>query len=81
MENIKEWKALEKKFGFNFIDEIRMFICGLYLKIEELTKSRNNWRTKYENLNKALGKVVKENLELKKMLNTNYADKNEEESE
>jgi len=44
----KRWKVICKKFGVDAWDEVEDFIWKMELKIEELTKSRDNWKLKYK---------------------------------
>ena len=47
-ENLKEmYKDLEKVFGTKAVDKIHSHIYSLAMKIEDLIKSRDNWKRKY----------------------------------
>ena len=43
----KLFKEFEKKFGFECYNSLKDIMARLYMRIEELTKSRNNWKEKY----------------------------------
>ena len=43
----KLFKEFEKKFGFKAYEEILKIFARLHQKIEDLTKSRDNWKRKY----------------------------------
>ena len=46
----KDWKKIEQKFGIDAWEEVREFIWKQQLKIEELTRSRDNWKEKFMKL-------------------------------
>ena len=54
--NISElFKDFELKFGFKTYEGIKTVFNQMWLKIQELEKSRDNWRKKYEELKKKDG--------------------------
>jgi len=46
----KQLRELEKKWGVEAWNDICHFISSLYDKINDLTKSRDNWKSKYTEL-------------------------------
>jgi len=46
----KQFKDFEKKFGFKTYENIKQIYSSLYQKIEELKKSRDKWKEKYNSL-------------------------------
>lgn len=51
MKEVRElFKEIEDKLGIKAYNELMKFNYTLYRKIEDLTKSRDNWRLKYEEL-------------------------------
>ena len=54
MNIYKQWKQIEKGASISLADweVLKDFIAKQQMKIEELTKSRDNWRKKYEELKK-----------------------------
>ena len=46
----QDWKIIERKFGIEAWEEVREFIWKQQLKIEELTRSRDNWKEKFMKL-------------------------------
>ncbi len=46
----KSFIELKKKLGISAFEEVSKFYYTLIRKIEDLTKSRDNWRNKYEAL-------------------------------
>ena len=55
-ELTKQWREVEKKLGLKAIKEIENYLYTLIRKIEDLEKSRNNWRNKYFELKNAINK-------------------------
>tara|TARA_R100001530_G_scaffold96094_2_gene66858 strand:- start:305 stop:487 length:183 start_codon:yes stop_codon:yes gene_type:complete len=51
-EFYKNMKKLEEKFGITAWNEILSELSKLQMKIEELIKSRDNWKHKYMELKK-----------------------------
>ena len=49
-EIYKKLKIIEKKWGIKAWNDICNFISSLVDKINELQKSRDNWKTKYMKL-------------------------------
>ena len=47
MEIYKALKKIEERFGIDAVEEIRNMIWKQQEKIKELTKSRDNWRNKF----------------------------------
>ena len=47
-EIIKKYKEIKDKLGITAFEEVCKFHYTLIRKIEDLTKSRNKWREKYE---------------------------------
>ena len=45
-----KWKKIEDKFGITAWEEIREVLWKQQQMIQELTKSRENWRNKYMRL-------------------------------
>ncbi len=52
----KQLKEIEKKFGIEAYNRLLDIFTKQYLKIEELTKSRDLWKNKYMNLKNKGGK-------------------------
>lgn len=52
-EEIKFFKEFEKNFGFEAYEKIKKIMSRLYMKIEELEKSREEWKKKYNELKKS----------------------------
>lgn len=52
MNIIKQWKELENGASISLSnwEELKDFIWKQQLKIQELTKSRDNWKMKYKKL-------------------------------
>ncbi len=48
MAEEKLLKEFEEKFGFKCYEELKDMMAKMYMKIEELKKSRDNWREKYQ---------------------------------
>jgi len=46
----QQLKELEKKFGITAYNELLDIFAKQYMKIEELIKSRDNWKKKYMDL-------------------------------
>jgi hypothetical protein len=46
-EELKLLREFEKKFGFEAYEGIKEILSKLYLKVQELKKSRDKWREKY----------------------------------
>jgi len=60
MTNIyKQWKELEKgaSISLDNWEELKDFIWKMQLRIEDLEKSRENWKLKYEKLKNENGKT------------------------
>ena len=51
----KPLKELEKKWGIEAWNDICDYLYTLQRKIEDLIKSRDNWRTKYKELKESKG--------------------------
>ena len=49
-EVIKLFKEFESKFGFKTYEKLKEYFYTLLRKIEDLEKSRDNWKNKYNNL-------------------------------
>jgi len=50
---IKQLNKIKEVWGVEAFEEIMEFCFKLYQKIEDLTKSRNNWKQKYMDLKSA----------------------------
>ncbi len=50
----KLFKEFEDKFGFKAYNSILDIFSRLHVRIEELIKSRDNWRNKYFELKRSL---------------------------
>ena len=48
----KEMDKIREVFGIKAFQEIERYIYTLYRKIEDLIKSRDNWKNKFEKLKK-----------------------------
>jgi len=46
----QDWKIIERKFGIEAWEHVRDFIWKQQLKIQELERSRDNWKKKYMKL-------------------------------
>jgi hypothetical protein len=46
----KSFAELKEKLGITAFEEVAKFYYTLVRKIEDLTKSRDNWRKKYQDL-------------------------------
>lgn len=51
-ELLKEFEEIKEKMGINSYDYIISYYYTLIRKIEDLTKSRDKWKEKYERLSK-----------------------------
>ena len=56
-----DWKKIEQKFGIDAWENVREFIWKQQLKIEELTRSRDNWKEKYMTLKRKLNQIGGQN--------------------
>ncbi len=48
----KQMNKIREVFGIKAFQEIENYIYTLYRKIEDLIKSRDNWKNKYKELKK-----------------------------
>ncbi len=62
MEKEKITKLLrefEKSFGFKTWEALKDYLFRMYRVIEDLERSRDNWKNKYMRLKKKYGKTAK----------------------
>ena len=49
-EEAELMKEFEEKFGFKTYESLKSIMTRMYIKIKELEESRNNWRSKFTEL-------------------------------